>query len=160
MAAVAFNIDEAYKPNALEIEAAGNAARALSRVDSSRPIHLTVEGAGEDVISLPSGVFNSIVKMLVEIGNGHAVTVVPVQAELTTSQAADLLNMSRPHLIKLLERGNLPFRMIGTHRKLLGRDVLTYRSRMDATRHDALQRMADMDQEADIFDDHATLHRP
>ena len=79
MAAVAFNIDEAYEPTAQEIEAAGNAVRALSRVDSSRPVHLTVEGAGEDVISLPSGVFNSVVKMLVEIGNGHAVTVVPVQ---------------------------------------------------------------------------------
>lgn len=157
MAAVGFNIGEAYEPTAPEIEAASNAARALSRVDSSRPIHLTVEGAGEDVISLPSGVFNNIVKMLVQIGDGHAVAVVPVQAELTTSQAADLLNMSRPHLIKLLERGDLPFRMVGTHRKLLGRDVLTHRSRMDAARHDALQEMADLDQKAGLFDDHATL---
>ena len=159
MAAVAFNIDEAYQPTPEEIEAAGSAARALSRVDSSRPVHLAVEGAGDDLISLPAGVFNSIIKMLVEIGNGHAVTVVPVQAELTTSQAADLLNMSRPHLIKLLERQELPFRMVGTHRKLLGRDVLAYRSRLDAARHDALRRMAELDQESGVFDDHDPLDR-
>ena len=50
--------------------------------------------------------------------------------------------------------------MVGTHRKLLGRDVLTYRSRMDAARHEALQEMADLDQEAGLFDDHTPLDRP
>ncbi len=50
--------------------------------------------------------------------------------------------------------------MVGTHRKMLGRDVLTYRSRMDAARHEALKGMADMDKEAGLFDDHAPLDRP
>ncbi len=68
--------------------------------------------------------------------------------------------MSRPHLIKLLELGDLPFRMVVTHRKLLGRDVLTYRSRMDAARNEAMKEMADLDQEAGIFDDHTPLDRP
>lgn len=65
-----------------------------------------------------------IVNMLVEMGHGNAVAVVPINAELTTQQAADLLNVSRPHLVKLLEQEALGFRMVGTHRKPKAREVL------------------------------------
>ena len=67
---------------------------------------------------------------------------VPVLAELTTTQAADLLNVSRPHVIKLIDRGELKHKMVGTHRKLLARDVLAYQARVHAMQGEALDAMA------------------
>ncbi|MBO9499251.1 MAG: excisionase family DNA-binding protein [Novosphingobium sp.] len=97
--------------------------------------------------------FRTIIKMLVEMGNGNAVAVVPVSAELTTQQAADLLNVSRPHLIKLLEQKRLPYRMVGTHRKLPARDVLSYRDKIVAARRAALAEMIELDRELGLSDD-------
>lgn len=160
MSALALNLAEVHEPSVQEIEAARIAARSLSRVNPGAPVRFTVEGQdAAEPISVPAGIFRSIVKMLVEMGNGNAVTVVPVQAELTTSQAADLLNVSRPHLIKLLERNEIPYRMVGTHRKLLAREVLAYRDRTEHARHEALRQMAEIDQELGLYDDNAPLER-
>lgn len=104
---------------------------------------------------MPANIFKSIIKLLAEMGNGNAVQVVPVQAELTTQQAADLLNVSRPHLIKLLEGEKIPFRKVGTHRKILARDVFAYRDRTDHARREGLARMIADDEEMGLYDDEA-----
>ena len=76
--------------------------------------------------------------MLGQLANGNGVTIVPVHAELTTEQAADLLNVSRLHLIKLLESGELEYKMVGPYRRVRAEDVIRYkRARDERTRQAA-----------------------
>jgi len=110
-------------------------------------IRFTVEDQQEEPIRLPATIFAMVVDLLSKLGNGNAVTIVPVEAELTTQQAADYLNVSRPHLVKLLERGDVPFRMVGTHRKVRAKDVINYRIQVDGARHEALRAMSITDAE-------------
>lgn len=72
--------------------------------------------------------------MLAELAKGNAVTVVPVRAELTTQQAANILNVSRSYLIGLLEKGKIPYRMVGNRRKIPLLDLLDYKGRVYADR--------------------------
>ncbi|GAA4006441.1 hypothetical protein GCM10022631_17330 [Deinococcus rubellus] len=85
-------------------------------------------------------------RLLSEIAQGHAVQLLPVEAELRTQEAAELLGISRPHLVKLLDEGQLPSWKVGTHRRIRLDDVLTYREQRMAARLQALQELADLDQ--------------
>lgn len=156
MAALAVNLSEVHEPSADEIDAARTAARQFSKLDHGANVSFVAQGEKEaqvEPISIPANIFRTIIKMLVEMGNGNAVAVVPVSAELTTQQAADLLNISRPHLIKLLQDEDLPFRMVGTHRKLLARDVLNYRERTVHQRRAGLAAMVELDEKLGLLDD-------
>ena len=81
------------------------------------------------------------------MGKGNAVTLIPIHAELTTQEAANLLNISRPHLIKLLKDGVLPHHKVGTHRRVYYSDLEDYRAKHENERQAALQRLADQAQE-------------
>lgn len=96
---------------------------------------------------LPAAITALLQSLLGEVAKGHAVQVVPVHSELSTQQAADLLSVSRPHLVKLLEGGALPHRKVGTHRRVKLEDVLAYGERRQAESRRALQELADLDQE-------------
>lgn len=152
MATLAVNLEEVHEPNVDEIDAARTAARQFSKLDRGAPVSFIPEPKETDEaqvepITIPANIFRTIIKMLVEMGNGNAIAVVPVSAELTTQQAADLLNVSRPHLIKLLEQKQLVYRMVGTHRKLRASDVLNFRDRIIAARRAALSEMIALDHE-------------
>ncbi|MEO6218444.1 MAG: helix-turn-helix domain-containing protein [Sphingomonas sp.] len=153
MTALAKSFDGAEALTPESIDAAATAARTLARFSSAPFVELAVEGEKQGRIELPADIFMQIIDLLTKIANGNAVSIVPVDAELTTQQAAHFLNVSRPHVIKLIERGELPHRMVGTHRKLPARAVLALRERTAAAQAAAIQRMAELDTELGIDDD-------
>ena len=84
--------------------------------------------------------------VLTEIGDGNAVSIIPIHAELTTQDAADVLNVSRPFLVQLLERGDIPFHKTGTHRRVRYQDVISYKEQIDTQRSKALDDLAEQSQ--------------
>jgi excisionase family DNA binding protein len=108
-------------------------SRTLARlIQEHDEIHLRPHPEeGTEEITLPANIARLVQDVLEQIGQGQAVVVLPIEAELTTSQAAELIGVSRPHLIKLLESGDIPFHLAGTHRRVRLDSVLTYRRELD-----------------------------
>jgi excisionase family DNA binding protein len=106
-------------------------------------------GAGQEVAmrDLPPVVARLLMDILRQTEAGNAVTLVPVEAEITTQQAANLLNVSRPFLIRLIDNGILPGRMVGKHRRLPLREVLVYKADQFAKREQALDEIAALGQQ-------------
>jgi excisionase family DNA binding protein len=100
-------------------------------------------GPDGERLPLPKSVYTVLSAVLREMAKGNAVAVVPVHHELTTQEAADLLNVSRPFLVSLLERQEMPYAMVGTHRRIRFADLMEYRKRRDETRSAALARLAE-----------------
>jgi excisionase family DNA binding protein len=113
--------------------------------------YLLVGAASGDQVELPEEVHRVLRKAVEALANGLAVTVAPRSTTLTTQQAADLLGVTRPTVIKLLDQGQMPFTRIGTHRRLRLSDVLAYRETRRAQQYAALEATAiDLDDEADL----------
>ncbi len=131
-------------PSEATARAAGEAIRACSSVRDRRPtlIEVVAEGDGSTRVAVPVEAFELLMTVLAHLANGHGVTVLPVQAELTTQQAAELLNVSRPFLVKLLDRGEIPFRKVGTHRRVQLPDLIAYKQADDLKRKAAADALA------------------
>ena len=154
MTAHAFKAEVAAMPTVEDMQAARETVRLLGPLGNTRKVKLCVDGLDPiESIALPSSIFAQIIDLLAKLGNGDAVTIVPVQADVTTTQAAELLGMSRPFLIKLLERGELPFHMIGTHRKLKASDVTRYKNVRSIKRRESLNALAALSADLGIDED-------
>lgn len=129
------------KEDAELARASGQRLAPLARL--GRPLTLRVRDAGQDeTIELPAGAVKLLMAVLEDMASGRAVTIVPQNAELTTQQAADFLNVSRPFLVELLEHKKLPFRLVGTHRRVRFEDVLRYKENIDSERRKVLDQLA------------------
>ena len=127
------------------------ASRALGHCGADENLHIQVGKTGREVtLELPVAATKLLMQMLEELGKGHAVTVVPTDAEITTQQAADLLNVSRPYLVGLIDKGTLPARMVGNQRRLPLADVLTYKADIKAKAYEAMREIAAIDQELEL----------
>lgn len=127
--------------------AAGEALRSLSNHEATGLVVRVREDHQATEVELPAELVPLLVEVLGQIANGNGVRVVPVHAELTTQQAADLLNTSRPYLIKLLEGGTIPFHLTGTHRRVKLGDLLAYKRVRDAERRVILDELTSEAQE-------------
>lgn len=108
------------------------------------------EAAPRNILSLPAPALRLLNEILKEMAQGNAVTLVPVHAMLTTQEAADMLNVSRPFLIGLLEAGKIPYQRLGSHRRILSQDLIAFREHTDAAREEALRQLTEEAQELDM----------
>lgn len=140
-------LGELQAPDASVAEQAARAVAELSAFLRAHPtpstrVRLVAEDAeGETHLVIPAVAFRFLVEVLAELANGNAVTVASVGAELTTQQAADLLHVSRPYLVKLLEEGDIPHRRVGNRRRVLLADLLEYKRRDDRRRQEVLDEL-------------------
>jgi len=139
-------------PSQEEANLAKEMSRILaSRVKTAEPLRLRmIDDPAKATVSLPAEAVRMLVRILEEMARGNTVTLIPVHAELTTQEAADMLNMSRPSLIELLNAGKIEFRRVGTHRRVRFEALLAYKRRADADRRAALAELEAYDQELGI----------
>ena len=135
-----------FAPTPEASEVARGALRTLrsvtGRAQAETTVFLRPVGGKEVSVTLPADAFRVLIDVLGQMANGAAVMVVPMHAELTTQQAADLLNVSRPFLVGLLDGGQIPHRKVGTHRRVRMSDLLAYKERDDAERRATADELA------------------
>ena len=132
-------------PTTIEQDSANQLRRiiaGLARDGDTTPIHVALGDGQSATLTLAPAVTETLLDVLRMIASGRGFRLVPVNAQLTTQQAADLLNVSRPHLVKLLETGVIPFTKTGRHRRLRAEDVFAYKAKRDEARAEALAAMA------------------
>lgn len=140
--------DSPVLPTEEEIRQAEGLSRKLAvQFQEGRDVEIRLAGrAGDESVKLPEGVTRLLLNLLEETGQGNAVTPIPIHVELTTQEAADLLNVSRPHLVKLLDQGEIPYHKVGTHRCIHAQDALAYKEQRQEKRKEVLDEMTRLDQ--------------
>ena len=141
-----------HLPTQAEIEQAKISSRTLSKYADVDRVQLSLRGCnGEsDDLVLPGHVLQILLNVLSEMSKGNAISLIPHHQEVSTQEAANLLNVSRPFLVGLLEKGEIPFRKVGAHRRVLLTDVIAYREKTDRLRTQALDELAALSQEEDM----------
>ena len=144
----------ANPPPALPTEGEADLARKSSRllaacIGNGPTARLRVIDGNEEIV-VPVNALKMLVDILAQMGEGRGVTLLPIKAEITTQHAANLLNVSRPYLVSLLERGELRFRKVGKHRRILLEDLLAYQRELRKKQVAAMEELARQAQELNM----------
>lgn len=140
-------------PTDAEAALAEEGARQLEHL-ADKKVHslkLVVDDQTGEAVVLPPTLFRLVLDVLSHMARGDAITLVPVHAELTTQQAADLLGVSRPFLIKLLEKGELAHRKVGRHRRVRFMDLVEYRNKVGARRQESLDELVRLSKDLGLY---------
>jgi len=125
-------------------------ASIMNSDESHYTIRVMLDGTKGEAVTIPKAALRLFVNILTEMAKGNAVSIVPIKKELTTSEAAEILNVSRPYLVELLESGKIPFRKVGTRRRVLYQDLMEYKNRIDEGRRQTLAELAAQAQELNM----------
>lgn len=137
-------------PSERDAKLALESSRILSRHVSGDE-EMTFELAAEEqAVVIPAAAARLLVEILTQMARGNPVMLTPLDADLTTQAAADYLNVSRPFLVGILEKGDIPFRKVGAHRRVLLKDVLAYKERIDQARKETLGKLAEEARKLDM----------
>jgi excisionase family DNA binding protein len=147
-------IEELKRPSKLEqktaMESYDALASMLEELQTENP-EIEIEETSEK-IRIPLNALKLLVKILEETSKGRLVSIVPIATEMTTQAAAELLGCSRPHLIKLLEKGEIQFTKIGKHRRIRYEDIAKYKKEMKARQKQLLIEIMKSDEESGLYD--------
>jgi len=144
---------ELVLPNKYDTDLAEKSSRELAAyVQSTKaPTFQIVDSSGKATkISFPASALKLLIDILIQMAEGNAVTLLPIHAELTTQEAANLLNVSRPYLVKLLDDKKIPYRKVGTRRRVLAKDILKYKENIDNERLKTLEKLTKQAQDLDM----------
>ncbi len=108
--------------------------------------------ANGEAIRIPEPIYQVLRQVVHAMALGQAISIVPDEQEMTTQEAADLLNVSRPYLIKLLKQGEIPYTKVGTHRRVRFQDVMEYKQQRDTKRSQLLDELIQLSEEAGFYE--------
>ncbi len=123
---------------------------ALSTKDKEDAHYVLTDKQSNVELKISKAMFEAFIELMKEMADGKAIMLIPVDAELTTQEAADMLNVSRPYVVKLLDEGQIPSRTVGRYRRVRFEDLLKYQQEMEARRQAALNEMAAQTQELEL----------
>lgn len=135
-------------PSTDDVLEAKQSCRTLAKYSDAQSVKLSVvSGNGEqDELVLPGQAVQLLLDALSEMSKGNAVQLLPHNQEMSTQEAANMLNVSRPYLVQLLEGGEIPFHKVGTHRRVYLNDILQYKQQVDQKRAEALDELTALSQ--------------
>ncbi|MDJ0590747.1 MAG: helix-turn-helix domain-containing protein [Pleurocapsa sp. MO_226.B13] len=141
-------------PTEDEIKLSQESSRLLAPLIRDRTstiqVKIVKDDGDEQNVVIPATTFHLLVDILSQMAQGNAVSIVPIHSELTTQEAADLLNVSRPFLIKLIESQEIPCRKVGRHRRIRFAHLMEYKQKTDNQRNQALDELAAQAQELNM----------
>jgi excisionase family DNA binding protein len=144
---------DTFVPSQEESRLATESVRLLARLapEENTSFRLRVDsGKGEELIPIPETAVRMLRQILINMAQGNIVTLTPIESELTTQQAADILNVSRPHLVQMLEDGKIPHRKVGSHRRVLYSDLMEYKRKTYEARQKVLDKLTEQAEELDM----------
>jgi excisionase family DNA binding protein len=124
----------------------------LAESFASRKQSVVIEVSDHENVHLEISpkIFRLLKEILLIMAQGKALSLIPSESEITTQQAAEMLNVSRPYLVKLLETGTIPFHKVGKHRRILLEDIVNYMRQVKKVREEALQELVDQAQALEL----------
>lgn len=138
-----------HNNNIEEIETIKQLKKLIGKAENKE---LQISTSNGESIVIPNSVTDIFRTVINVIAQGKGISLIPVAEEVTTSQGAEILNISRPYLMRLIENGELPYHQVGTHKRINLQDLLEYKNIRDKKRKKGLQKLTKLSQELGLYD--------